>query len=229
MHGKNVNYYFRLGFTADEILEKLEGREKIDFENFLSNTKHGKLINTLTKEEIEAINFYTGKGYEIINPLCRGKEKVEDKYVKVIDSVISRAGKLEENMILYRALKMDAFSASFKDYDKLFRDIDPNDYYAMYATLKMFEGMDFHDKAYMSVSPGYSTSFAKMQNYPIVLEIMGDENISGVYINQLSEFYNKENELLLARNTSFRMVEVMEPSRDINGNTKIIIKCIVEK
>ena len=49
----------------------------------------------------------------------------------------------------------------------------------------------------------------------------------GAYINQISGFYNSENELLLARNTTLRITEILPPAIDTNGNDKIVVKCVI--
>ena len=50
---------------------------------------------------------------------------------------------------------------------------------------------------------------------------------SGAYINQISGFYNLENELLLARDTTLRITEILPPAVDTNGNDKIVVKCVI--
>ena len=62
----------------------------------------------------------------------------------------------------------------------------------------------------------------------IVLEIVAEEGTPGAYINQVSQFYNQENEFLLAAGTKLEMVEVHQPTV-IDGQEKIIITCRVKK
>ena len=90
------------------------------------------------------------------------------------------------------------------------------------------EGKNFSDLGYMSTSPAYSASFAKYEAYPIVLDIIADKGTPGAYINQISRFYNTENEFLLNRGTVLQMVEVLTPQKDVNGLRKIIIKCVIK-
>ena len=44
----------------------------------------------------------------------------------------------------------------------------------------------------------------------------------------MSQYYNKENEFLLAANQKLNITDVSMPQIDRNGQTKIVIKCTVE-
>lgn len=145
-----------------------------------------------------------------------------------MDAAIAKYGGLEAPTQLYRSVKMSAFTAQNSNYAALFNGIDANDLNRIYGVLKTLEGESFCDLGYMSTSPAYSTSFAKYDSYPIVLDIIAPKGTMGAYINQISEFYNEENELLLARDTVLQMVEVLAPEKDMDGNVKIIVKCVIK-
>ena len=233
--GDNVNTLFKRGMTAKQILDELDGQDKIKFQNFLQNTQQGKYLASLSDEEISAMTTYTGGSFNTVNDMLR-KEKISgtivgidaQKLINDMDSAIAKYGGLETATELYRAVNVGAFIKQKSTYAELFNGIDLDDLNQVYSILSALEGQEFRDLGYMSTSPGYSTSFAKLEDYPIVLEIIADEGTPGAYINQISLYYNRENEFLLARNTKLQMVEVLPPAKDINGLEKIIVKCVVK-
>lgn len=233
--GKNINDMFLQGKTSKQILDELDGQAKINFQNFLQNTRQGQWLAKLSDEEIRSMTIYTSESYTAINGMLRQKnisgtikEMDAQRLIDNMDAAITKYGGLEVSTELYRAVKVNAFSSQNSTYAALFNDINVYDLNQVYKALKVLEGKDFGDLGYMSTSPGYSTSFAKYVNYPIVLDIIADEGTQGAYINQISIFYNQENEFLLARDTVLQIVEVLEPERDIHGLEKIVIKCVVK-
>ena len=233
--GKNINSMFLQGKTAKQILDELDGKAKIDFQNFLQNTRQGQYLASLSDAEIRSMTTYTGSSYSTINSMLRKKNisgtimgMDAQNLIDNMDAAIVKYGGLERATEIYRAVGVSAFTSQDQDYAGLFKGIPADDLPHIYGVLKQLVGEDFGDLGYMSTSPGYSTSFAKMSNYPIVLDIIADEGTAGAYINQISNFYNSENEFLLARDTVLQMVEVLAPEKDINGLEKIIVKCVVK-
>ena len=233
--GSNINDMLLQQNSIDEILSKLNGKEKIEFQKFLANTREGQYISNLSNEEIRAMTTYTSGEYRKINEMLRNKHisgsinNVDSRtLINNIDSAIKKYGGLEESTRLYRAVNTSAFTLQKSSYRRLFKGIDVKDLNQVYSVLKVLEGKKFGDLGYMSTSPGYSTSFAKYQEFPIILDIAAEEGASGAYINQISKYYNNENEFLLSRDTKLQMVEVMPPAKDINGLEKIVIKCVIK-
>lgn len=233
--GKRVNSLFLKGKTTEEILDELSILERHKFQKFLDDTIEGKYLSKLSKDEIRALNMYTGEYYGEINHTLRYKSGFNSiggintrKLINDIDSAISKYNGLEKSMKIYRAVDVRSFTHQNSIYKDLFNGIKPYSSKEIYAVLKTLEGKEFSDLGYMSSSPAYATSFAKHLNYPIILEISAKKGTNCAYINQLSSFYNTENEILFARNTKLQIVEVLEPEDDVFGLTKVVVKCIVK-
>lgn len=233
--GRNINDMFLQGKTAKQILDELDGQYKIDFQNFLQNTRQGQYLASLSDAEIRSMTAYTGGSYEKINGMLRQKNisgtidgMDAQRLIDNMDAAIAKYGGLEASTEIYRAVDVSAFNHQNSTYAELFNGIYDFELNKVYNVLKVLEGKDFGDLGYMSTSPAYSASFAKSRNYPIVLDIIADEGTPGAYINQISKFYNCENEFLLARDTVLQMVEVLKPETDINGLEKIVIRCVVK-
>ena len=233
--GHNINYMFLQGKTAKQILDELDGQAKIDFQNFLQNTRQGQYLASLSDAEIRSMTTYTGGSYTEINGMLRQKNisgtingMDAQRLIDNMDAAISKYGGLEASTEIYRAVGVSAFTSQNSTYAALFNGIDVYDLNQVYGVLKVLEGKDFGDLGYMSTSPAYSASFAKYGSCPIVLDIIADEGTPGAYINQISNFYNSENEFLLARDTVLQMVEVLAPEKDINGLEKIVVRCVVK-
>jgi len=77
----------------------------------------------------------------------------------------------------------------------------------------------------MSTSPSYDCSFAKYQSYEVVFKIKAPAGTTGAYVNQLSDFYNTENEFLLGRGQELMIENVSK--QNIDGVEKIVIDAIV--
>lgn len=233
--GHNINYMFLQGKTAKQILDELDGQAKIDFQNFLQNTRQGQYLASLSDAEIRSMTTYTGGSYTEINGMLRQKNisgtingMDAQRLIDNMDAAIAKYGGLEASTEIYRAVGVSAFTSQNSTYAALFNGIDVYDLNQVYSVLKVLEGKDFGDLGYMSTSPAYSASFAKYGSCPIVLDIIADEGTPGAYINQISNFYNSENEFLLARDTVLQMVEVLAPEKDINGLEKIVVRCVVK-
>ena len=232
--GYDIHKMFESGKTATQILSELNGKKKLDFENFLQNTISGRYLSTLSEQEILALCKYCGNGAQLVNGMLRTKKINGDidgidahKFIEYMDSAIERYGGLECTTQLFRGISVRSFIKPFmKKYGALF-SFDMSNLDEVYASIKTLEGKEFGDLGYMSTSPGYDTSFAKLSHYPVVLDITAPTGTKGAYINQISGFYNLENELLLARDTTLRITEILPPAVDTNGNYKIVVKCVI--
>ena len=211
--------------TAQDVLNGLSGINKINFESFLKDTRQGKYLSKLTREEMWQLVSYSMHS-DFVNTPIR-KQQISDvnaQVVNLIDSAIKKYGGLDEPMLLYRGVKISSFTKQNQEYAELFEGmedwiIDPK---ATYGVLQSLIGEDFSDLGYMSTTPSYEAS--KKFGPTIILEIMADEGTEGAYINQISDYYNDENEFLLARGTVFEMLDVLPPSED----GKVIVRCKIK-
>ena len=232
--GYDIHKMFESGKTVTQILSELNGKKKLDFENFLQNTISGRYLSTLSEQEILALCKYTDGSSVFVNSMLRAKKingEIDGidahKFIEYMDSAIERYGGLECTTQLFRGISVHSFIKPFmKKYGALF-NFDMSNLDEVYASIKTLEGKEFGDLGYMSTSPGYDTSFAKLSHYPVVLDITAPTGTKGAYINQISGFYNLENELLLARDTTLRITEILPPAVDTNGNDKIVVKCVI--
>ena len=232
--GYDIHKMFESGKTVTQILSELNGKKKLDFENFLQNTISGRYLSTLSEQEILALRKYTDGSSVFVNSMLRAKKISGEidgidahKFIEYMDSAIERYGGLECTTQLFRGISVGSFIKPFmKKYGALF-NFDMSNLDEVYASIKTLEGKEFGDLGYMSTSPGYDTSFAKLSHYPVVLDITAPTGTKGAYINQISGFYNLENELLLARDTTLRITEILPPAVDTNGNDKIVVKCVI--
>ena len=240
--GKKINEKFLLGMTVDEISNELSGDEKILFDEFLMS-KQGIFLSKLTAEQIRALSIYSRLGAGSINEQLRIEygnieniyDIIESEYVneliELIDLSIAEYGGIDADTVLYRGVSLSSFFKLNNNFSRLFIDLKKaklqDDLVAVYAVLKSLVGEKLSDYGYMSTSPGYNTSYAMYDKYPVVLEIIAPKGTPGAYINQISSSYNKENEFLLARGTALTLNDVCL-IKDINGKKKILVKCNID-
>jgi len=233
--GDKVAGLFSQLMTIPQIFDELSVEEKAVFKTFLQETRQGQHLSKLTDEEIKSLTLYTNAYGEKINFMLNIEKifgYIEDMPVQTvidnIDAAIVKYGGLEEATELYSGAKISSFIGKNNEYADLFDGIDTNNLSEVYRVLKNHIGKPLGNLGYISTSPSYSHSFAKLPECPIVLKIMAPQGTQGAYINQVSACYNEECEFLLARNPNLKMVDVSEPTIDVNGLKKIIITCIVE-
>lgn len=207
-----------------------------DVDGYFYNTMEGRFISSLTDDELMSFLIYTGNNYETINTALRNGDlsgtisfnKKIYAIQDVVDNINSALWKFEglgTPMKLFRGTKLDLCNAD-SSMRPFFDGVNMNDLDEVYAAFKTMEGQQLMDKAFLSTSPSYETSFAFKPEYPLVFELVSEDGFGGAYINIMSNYYNMENEYLLRANTKFRIMDV---SKDvINGQDKIIIKCIIE-
>ena len=225
--GEKVNDLFRKGMTAEEIMNVLPDNEKGQFKEYLTNTHAGQWLSGLSKDQIKSINYYSSISCDGIQNELRAATTDADiiinrDKVKNIDSALEQFGGTREDAVLYRGVNLNSFAAQ-EGYGELFNGVNANDPVEIYATLSTLTGKTFHDKAYMSASPGLNTCF---KNRKIILEIDTPKGSKGAYINQISDFYNSENEFLLPRDTSLKMAGVA--LKKIGNDEKVVVHCKYE-
>ena len=224
-----------------EINSILSGEEFNKFKQFLTNTRQGMWINNLEFDEIKLLKFYSSVIAKRINGELR---KVKGMYFKIrkslfeeyngsdicetMDKAIESFGGLDNDMILYRAVGIESIFNHSPELAELYEGLKilgkETDFKFVFGSLKSCIGKKIGDYGYMSTSPGYNYSFASHENkYPIILQIMAPKGTKGAYINQISQYYNKEYEFLLARDTKM-IIEDVSFCMDVNNRTKIFVK-----
>ena len=160
----------------------------------------------------EAFYTYTTGAYRTINGVLRGlktRDQIKgsadyfDKCmnaVKVIDKFLDKDGRLGKDTLLYRAMDFKGIFGDNSDAIKAFAN-EP----------ESFIGMTWSDKGYTSTSPNYNGIQHFLFEADVILHIYAEKDTKGLYIAQWSE-YKTECEFLLARDTSFRMVDCQKDS-----------------
>ncbi len=238
--GVDINSMFLEGRTAKEIMELLPENRKNNFKKFLDCTIEGKYLAGLDAAQVKALAIYSSSHYKKINDALREigvngnitdlpDIKIEgiplQKIVSDLDSALSSYSKFSTKMVLYRGVNMTSFIKSNKSILEEYQKYNEvSDLEVIYKTLQKAIGKVICDPGYISASPGYETSYAK--NRPIALEIIADENVKGAYINQVSQYYNAENEFLFARNTKLIIVDVALLKKD--GQDRVVVRCIAK-
>ena len=225
--GKEINKLLMDGKTADDIREILKDspKELEEFEDFLKNTKSGQFIATLNGRKIRGIDSYSGGNlHNIQNALFKLKDNSPHMIMaEDISEALAGAPSLGEDTLLYRGDNPKSLL-----YDKKMKEIlsgvDLNNNEEVVLALQNAIGLSIQPLGFVSTSPGYNTSFAGRENKRVVFEIIAPDGTNGAYINQISEFYNKENEYLLNYRIIQRILDVY-----LGDDGKVHIVTIVEK
>lgn len=184
-----------------------------------------KLLEKVTKnpEYKEAFHRYTTGAYRTINGVLRGlktKDQINgsaDYYdkcmnaVKVIDKFLDKEGRLGKDTLLYRAMDFRGIFGDNSDAIRAFAN-EP----------ESFIGMTWSDKGYTSTSPNYNGIRNFLYDSDVIMHIYAEKDTKGLYIAQWSE-YKTECEFLLARDTSFRMVDCQ---RDNEGKIHMMVEIL---
>ena len=224
---EEVNKLLMDGKTADDIREILKDRPQAleEFEKFLKDTVSGQFIATLNGRKIRGIDSYSGGNlHNIQNALRKLRDNSPHMIIaEDISEALAGAPSLGEATLLYRGDNPKSLL-----HDKTFKDLlngyDLEDNNEVVKALQGAIGLSINDLGFVSTSPGYNTSFAGRDNKRVVFEIIAPEGTNGAYINQISEFYNKENEYLLNYKTNQRILDVY-----LGEDGKVHIVTIVEK
>ncbi len=154
---------------------------------------------SLTKEEREALQAYTGDNYKNINQVLRGKESDyignNEQYAKNIESALNKA-EVPEDIITYRGTTPSVLGEII--------DLSPED----------MVGKILHDDAFVSTSVnpliveyGYSE-----KGVTFIIEI--PKGTSGAYIAPVSNVGLGEAELLLNKGQDMIILEVVNPNKN---------------
>lgn len=224
--GAEVNELLREGKIVSEIRSILieRGSDVEAFDKFISETPSGKFLSQLNSRQLSALRRFTGAGLHQINETIRILRE-NSQHMFAVDDIydaLSNAPELGYDMLVYRGTNTNALTFD-KDIRRLLNGVDLSNSEELYIALKNVVGLKIRDLGFLSTSPGYQTSFAPRENKNVVFEIIVPNGTKGAYINQLSDFYNRENEYLLSYGTTLRILNV---SYDSDG--KIHIQCIVE-
>ena len=190
-----LGYGYSLSEAIPELIKKGYTQEEID--DFFTNTEEGKYIQSLTEDEIDALVYYCGNGYETINEFMRNATEEEvnsDYYVSNIRSALAKFVLKDMNLLLYKGDSI-LFASSDPVLSKMLEGIEEDDVENINSALQSAIGLTFTTNSFYSTSPAYWASFAP--NSDVVLEIIAPEGTNGAYVNTLGN-YNTENEFLLA-------------------------------
>ena len=124
-----------------------------------------------------------------------------DGIISEIDDVMSKST-IEDSMTLYRAIKIP----------------DVTDETVM-------DKLNTNSVGYTSTSPTYETSFAKYEDYNVVIEMQIQKGTHGIDLAPFSDYDSVESEILIGPNKL--EVSTIQSTIDHNGNEKIILGCEV--
>ena len=180
------------GLTSIQNNDKIKYKEfqnPTDLNNYFLN-KEQKFLNSITEEQKSLINDYTSTDAEFINSFLRGEDLYDDIEQNDID-------------LIDKALSIFNFKEPIKTYRAI----------PMYAFGNLEVGDIYQDLAYMSTTPIFNRckQFAKDRNMALILEIKLNSGAGkGAYINALSTFKDDECEILLKRNSKFKIENIKD-------------------
>lgn len=148
----------------------------------------------LSPREIASVKAYKGAAYETINhglrnPPPKGAAK---EYAAEIDKAIAK-GKIERNVTAYRGMSARFFKG---------------------LNMKTLVGREFVDHGFVSVSQSRDVAdgFARTHSKPVLAKIRIPEGHSVAYVETVAstQVGAKERELLMPRDTTFKIVKARE-------------------
>ncbi|MDY6894438.1 MAG: ADP-ribosyltransferase, partial [Thermotogota bacterium] len=151
----------------------------------------------LSKEQVEAIDFYQTKAYTAINKRLREGLEMPDKLKEIVDSLDKSFKETDKKQTVYRGV-----TVSGDELKKL-------------SSLK--EGDIYSDKAYISTSMDKEEAdiFAFDDKNSFTFEIEIPKGAKALDLSETSELMKDEKELLLPKDSKFEIV-----SKD-NNNIKM--------
>lgn len=155
----------------------------------------------------QAIKNYSGTDYQLINHRLRAGNNDEDilrekriygrdktgEQIKHLDKVIS-SFELMDDITVYRNVDAEMFAEYFDDTQRLL-------------------GKEITEKGYSSTS-AIELGAMSDKDCKIEIHIPAGKGM-GAYINEFSEYKDKEYEFLIARNSTFRVLKVTETENDL--------------
>lgn len=156
--------------------------------------EHTHRDKPLTTEQYHAIQSYTGSGYHQINGHLRSGDPVSDQvkeHIKNLDEAFKGAS-LKEDRTVWRGVNREVAKQLFGD--------------------ELRTGMTIMDKGIISTSTSQSFAANWKGTQGILLEIKAPKGIPALDVHKMSVSGKHEAEILLPRNTQFRVESVELPS-----------------
>lgn len=160
---------------------------------------------SLSKEELHAIYDYTGDNYRNINDVLRGFEKnFNEGNAKRVEQITEALNKtsVPDDIIVYRGVGRDALGE--------YKDLSP----------KQLIGKKLEDRGFMSTSIDPEGAFHTKVTYVIKVP----KGTSGAYISNISQYGEKEAELLLNRGQKMMILDAVQKGKRLEVICEIIPK-----
>ena len=155
--------------------------------------------SNLTPSEVTALSKYKSLTYKSINGQCRGKKKdpIIDEYIQNIDSALSKTS-LSKGITVYRGIRSDVKSGTL-----------PKSIQAIISNPEVAKGKIISDKAFTSttLSKKYSRDWVEVAEKKVFMTIKVPIGSQALYMD-IHHATGGEFEMLLPRNSSFRIKEV---------------------
>ena len=235
---ENVAAFNRYSSGSNMILSHKRGTSKEDINNGIINELQDRLKQyNFSETQIENIQkFVSSLDYD--KPLHESFDstneylqqyKLAPKYLAAIQSSIQNMNslhhlgetissldeglktKLPNSIKLYRAVKSDFLKEKF--------NIKNNDYSNLI-------GANIEDNSYSSTSPLYDSSFAKYDDFDVVMELYVPKGSQGTSINPFSSYGDAESEILLNSNDIY-ITDVSNNIIDENKKSKTVLKALL--
>lgn len=172
--------------------------------------------NDIENDERIAIDYYQDvSGYKSINNALRSGNKTdlasEESNIKALDRLIKYSGGVKENLIVHRGMVVAKGSES----KKLVDNWEP--------------GKIFRELGYMSTTVDNNVIKNFMEVGPketaVNITIRAPKGTKGVYMNAVApkNEFTEERELLLARNTQYR---VLSKTTDADGTINVLLEIV---
>lgn len=214
--GNTTEYINRIGERLETLYKQREKLFDVKDHNIAfgrhTANKLGEKINAIdVRQDINdrekmAIQNYTGSQSTVINQYFRegksGNGGVDDTS-KYLDAVISR-NQLTEDVMLYRGADYKAIGGAMA------KDI-------LNGNIDKYIGATIQDKGYVSTSLGATTRFQNKVGF----QIKAPKGTNGVYVESITSTAG-EQEVILPRGTTFRIVEIKKQGSDIELLVEVV-------
>ncbi len=226
---ERIAFRKNIGFTEKNCLSFKSGEDANEFFYYDSEgrgilnkkkSKYSRWLDNLSTDEREAISWYAADGYGDINDYWRkrnGWEYISSNVVKAsekIDSAISKF-ELKENIKVYRGVGQ-IFEDSIIEKGK-------------WSDIHEIVGKTYHDSGYGSTTVLSGNSVAKSKPVLFEIDIPAGKG-RGAYINKLAgQNEDIEYEFLIARNSDFKITDVVINKEPIPSQTIIKMRMITDE
>lgn len=182
----------------------------------------GKYLTTINPLNYKALKEYTGSSYVDINRQLRnGEDKGKSAIIRNISRAISKFESTED-FVVHRGTSINAIKGLFsskEEFDEVYEKCLMGEATQEYLDKKFIGGV-LVDKGFMSTSVLNHTAFEKDIGYHINIP-KGTKY--GAYINELSNYKDKEYEFLLDKNLA---TEVTKVQLNRNGRIELFLDII---